>query len=85
MEIEKETKREMTRLRREKRNKTGYAQSMVAKMAEPVAADSRVWGLNPAKYPMECSLISQSDMWQLITTKFGVLKPVATLKWDPFI
>ena len=38
-----------------------------------VAADYMVWGLNPTKEPMEHASISQSDMWQKINMKFGVL------------
>ena len=37
---------------------------MVAQMAEQVAADPRVWGLNPAKDLMVRALISQCDTWQ---------------------
>ena len=38
---------------------------MVAQMAKRVAADSRVFGLNPAKDPMEGALINQSYRGQL--------------------
>ena len=36
----------------------------IAQMAEWVAADSRVWGLNAAKDPMEGASISQRDTRQ---------------------
>ena len=49
-------------------------EALVAYMAEGVAADSGVCGLNPAKDPMERSTsISQSDEWKKVTTKFWVL------------
>ena len=40
----------------------------VDQMAERVAVDFRVWGLNSPKDRIVCASISQSNMWQYMTT-----------------